>query len=83
MDSRRRKFYGWGYADEGAAPDEIRLLERTLAAREGSLTWRFTHLYPDGPAPYFTLTCPLDKAKMLEQQRPERAVPQRAPAPPD
>lgn len=30
MDSRRRKFYGWGYADEGAAPDEIRLLERTL-----------------------------------------------------
>ncbi len=33
MSARRRKFYGWGYADEGAAPDEIRLLERTLAAR--------------------------------------------------
>jgi alkyldihydroxyacetonephosphate synthase len=35
MDARRRKFYGWGYADEGASADEIRLLEKTLAARFG------------------------------------------------
>src|ERR1035437_255702 len=35
MISRRRKFYGWGYADEGATPDEIQLLEKTLATRFG------------------------------------------------
>ena len=35
MDAHRRKFYGWGYADEGATADEIRLIETTLAARFG------------------------------------------------
>lgn len=24
MSARRRKFYGWGYADDGATPEEIK-----------------------------------------------------------
>ena len=47
--------------------DATRKAIKRATGREGSLTCRFTHLYPDGPAPYFTLTCPLDKAKMLDQ----------------
>jgi len=33
MNARRRRFYAWGYADKGATLDEIRLLEKSLAAR--------------------------------------------------
>ena len=33
----------------------------------GSLTCRFTHVYPDGPAPYFTFIAPAGPADMLEQ----------------
>ncbi|MBL6955047.1 MAG: FAD-binding oxidoreductase [Alphaproteobacteria bacterium] len=46
---------------------------RTLAAirevtgREGTCTVRFTHLYPDGPAPYFTWHALGDKEKLVEQ----------------
>jgi alkyldihydroxyacetonephosphate synthase len=49
--------------------DATRKAIKRVTGREGSLTCRFTHLYPDGPAPYFTLTCPLDKTKMLDQLR--------------
>lgn len=47
--------------------------ERTLRAirevtgREGTCTVRFTHLYPDGPAPYFTWHALGDKSKLVEQ----------------
>ncbi|MDP6563393.1 MAG: FAD-binding oxidoreductase [Alphaproteobacteria bacterium] len=46
---------------------------RTLAAirevtgREGTCTVRFTHLYPDGPAPYFTWHALGDKERLVEQ----------------
>jgi alkyldihydroxyacetonephosphate synthase len=48
------------------------VLERTRAAvREvcgtGSVTCRFTHVYPDGPAPYYTILAPARRGGELEQ----------------
>jgi alkyldihydroxyacetonephosphate synthase len=48
------------------------VLERTAAAvREvcgaGSVTCRFTHVYPDGPAPYYTILAPAVRGSELEQ----------------
>jgi len=40
---------------------------REATGREGSCTVRFTHLYPDGPAPYFTWHAFGDKARLPEQ----------------
>jgi alkyldihydroxyacetonephosphate synthase len=33
----------------------------------GKLTCRFTHVYPDGPAPYYTLLAPAQRGSELEQ----------------
>jgi alkyldihydroxyacetonephosphate synthase len=33
----------------------------------GSVTCRFTHVYPDGPAPYFTVLAPSTRDSQLEQ----------------
>ncbi|MBI1318078.1 MAG: FAD-binding protein [Candidatus Hydrogenedens sp.] len=33
----------------------------------GRITCRFTHIYPDGPAPYFTVLAPGKPGQMLEQ----------------
>ena len=52
---------------------QTRVKEATLQAiREvtnhtGTCTVRFTHLYPDGPAPYFTWHAFGDKTKLVEQ----------------
>jgi alkyldihydroxyacetonephosphate synthase len=48
------------------------VVERASAAvREvcgaGSVTCRFTHVYPDGPAPYYTILAPSAKGGELEQ----------------
>jgi alkyldihydroxyacetonephosphate synthase len=48
------------------------VLERTEAAvREvcgtGTVTCRFTHVYPDGPAPYYTVLAPARRGAELEQ----------------
>ena len=40
---------------------------REVTGRAGTCTVRFTHLYPDGPAPYFTWHGLGDKAKLVEQ----------------
>ena len=40
---------------------------REVTGRPGSVTCRFTHLYPDGPAPYFTWFAYGDKARLPEQ----------------
>jgi alkyldihydroxyacetonephosphate synthase len=40
---------------------------RQVSGREGSVTCRFTHVYPDGPCLYFTLGGVLDKRVMLDQ----------------
>ena len=45
----------------------IRDAIRRSTGRDGLVTCRLTHLYPDGAAPYFTMTAPLDKARMVEQ----------------
>jgi alkyldihydroxyacetonephosphate synthase len=52
---------------------QARVKEATLRAiqevtgRPGTCTVRFTHLYPDGPAPYFTWHALGDKATLVEQ----------------
>ena len=48
------------------------VLERaTAAVRDacgaGSVTCRFTHVYPDGPAPYYTILAPARRGAELEQ----------------
>jgi len=35
MTSKRRKFWGWGYEDEGPSPDHQRAIGALLAARFG------------------------------------------------
>jgi len=40
---------------------------KQATGREGTVTCRFTHVYPDGPCLYFTLGGALDKHVMLEQ----------------
>ncbi len=37
------------------------------ACGAGSVTCRFTHVYPDGPAPYFTILAPARRGDELEQ----------------
>jgi alkyldihydroxyacetonephosphate synthase len=48
------------------------VMERTSAATEaacggGSVTCRFTHVYPDGPAAYYTVLAPARRGAELEQ----------------
>ena len=48
------------------------MLERTRAAVEevcgaGTVTCRFTHVYPDGPAPYYTVLAPARRGSELAQ----------------
>ncbi|HEY1590995.1 MAG TPA: FAD-binding oxidoreductase [Solirubrobacteraceae bacterium] len=48
------------------------VLERTRAAVEevcgaGTVTCRFTHVYPDGPAPYYTVLAPARRGSELAQ----------------
>ena len=40
---------------------------REATGRDGIVTCRFTHVYPDGPAPYFSLHCKADRTRMLDQ----------------
>jgi alkyldihydroxyacetonephosphate synthase len=40
---------------------------REVTGRPGSVTCRFTHIYPDGPAPYFTWFAYGDKSRLPEQ----------------
>jgi alkyldihydroxyacetonephosphate synthase len=46
----------------GAAREAVR-----EAYGAGSVTCRFTHVYPDGPAPYFTILAPARRGEELEQ----------------
>lgn len=38
-----------------------------VTGRPGTVTCRFTHIYPNGPAPYFTFHCLPDRDRMYEQ----------------
>ncbi|MGZ4172391.1 MAG: FAD-binding oxidoreductase [Solirubrobacteraceae bacterium] len=57
--------------DRFAALHETVLARTTTAVREvcgaGSVTCRFTHVYPDGPAPYYTVLAPARRGEELEQ----------------
>ena len=54
--------------------DTTRRAVREVTGRDGSLTCRFTHVYPDGPAPYFTLMAALDRPRMLAQYKEIKAA---------
>jgi alkyldihydroxyacetonephosphate synthase len=47
--------------------DETHRAIRAVTGRAGSVTCRFTHIYPDGPAPYFTWFAYGDKKRIPEQ----------------
>ena len=40
---------------------------REATGREGAVSCRFSHAYPDGPAPYFAFHCAADPRSMLDQ----------------
>jgi alkyldihydroxyacetonephosphate synthase len=40
---------------------------REVCGKGGRVTCRFTHVYPDGPAPYFTVLAPARRGEELEQ----------------
>ncbi len=42
---------------------------RDAGAPDGSVSVRFTHVYPDGPAPYFTVIAPGRRGAEIEQWR--------------
>jgi alkyldihydroxyacetonephosphate synthase len=52
-----------------AAQDAVR---RVCGA--GQVTCRFTHVYPDGPAPYYSIIAPAKKGSQLEQWAEIKAV---------
>ena len=39
----------------------------TRVCGKGTVTCRFTHAYPDGPAPYYTILAPGKRGSQLEQ----------------
>lgn len=59
------------WANFPALDDAVRAAARqTLDAHcagKGVVTCRFTHLYPDGPAPYYTVLAPSRRGRQLEQ----------------
>lgn len=54
---------------EGFHASMMRVAQQALddVCGRGTVTCRFTHLYPDGPAPYFTLMGPGRKGHEIEQ----------------
>jgi alkyldihydroxyacetonephosphate synthase len=61
-------------------PDLHRALQREVVAAMGDacgmgvLSCRFTHVYPDGPAPYYTLLAPAERGRELDQWRQVKAA---------
>jgi len=47
----------------GAATEAV----RRASGGQGQVTARFTHVYPDGPAPYYTMVAPARRGDELEQ----------------
>jgi alkyldihydroxyacetonephosphate synthase len=47
---------------KGAAEEAVREV-----CGQGTVTCRFTHVYPDGPAPYFTILAPVRRGEELDQ----------------
>ena len=49
--------------------DIVRSVRAAMQAQGGAgiISCRFTHVYPDGPAPYYTWIMPGDRSRLLEQ----------------
>lgn len=47
---------------------------KDITGRSGSVTCRFTHVYPDGPAPYFTYHALGDRSQLVRQFRDLKAA---------
>ncbi len=47
--------------------DEVQRVISRVTGNKAWVTCRFTHVYPDGPAPYFTFVSMGDKKNLLEQ----------------
>ena len=47
--------------------DAVHQAIREITGRSGFVTCRFTHVYPDGPAPYFTFLAMSNRGQMLDQ----------------
>jgi alkyldihydroxyacetonephosphate synthase len=47
--------------------DEVRRVISEVTGHKARVTCRFTHSYPDGPAPYFTFVSMGNKEKLLDQ----------------
>ena len=47
---------------------------KEITGRAGSVTCRFTHVYPDGPAPYFTYHALGDGVRLVQQFRDLKAA---------
>jgi alkyldihydroxyacetonephosphate synthase len=45
---------------------DLRRVMKEVTGNEGTVTCRFTHVYPDGPAPYFTYSVLSTPARMLD-----------------
>ena len=56
------RFPAFHEAAIGAAREAVREI-----CGAGSVTCRFTHVYPDGPAPYFTILAPARRGEELER----------------
>jgi alkyldihydroxyacetonephosphate synthase len=55
------------FADFHAGVTEATERSLRAVAGAGQVTCRFTHVYPDGPAPYFTVLAPARPGSQLEQ----------------
>ena len=53
---------------DGVVADTQQAIQAATGA-PGFVSCRFTHLYPDGPAPYYTFVCRSDPARMLDAWR--------------
>jgi len=51
---------------------------REVTGRPGSVTCRFTHIYSDGPAPYFTWFAYGDKSRIPEQYKMIKTIAEQA-----
>lgn len=64
------RFEGFYRSVRQAAQEAI----RAATGRDGAVSCRFSHAYPDGPAPYFAFHCAADPASMLDQWREIKAA---------
>lgn len=51
----------------GSVIEAVDTAIKRVTGLPGTVTCRFTHIYPNGPAPYFTFHCLPDRERMDEQ----------------